>query len=373
MTKEDIQALVDQMACASCFDDRQIFYAILERLHSGVPVTVQLDMGDAVVGGTEGSVLFIGPGGTLAQDNTNFFYSDAANQLRVGGSIVTPLVVGGAGVTDALTLKGTSGNGTLTAAALKVLVGNNGATEALRVLNDGTMAIGTLNPVSAALTIVATGATTFAAIRYSDTAGSMPTFAIQRAGGIDGAPSGVLSGWLLGGAAFRGMDSGGSYRNAARIKAEARENFTSTACGGRLVFETVAVGTTTLLERLFLTEGGFLGLATSAPDGKLEVNLLPGEKIRFTYNDANGSATTYMDTTVSSVGLTTFTAAGSAPGFLFPQTVTHTGSMIVKSVTDAGPMTATNGTVAEIVFNTSDSKFYGCVATGAPATWAALN
>ncbi len=52
---------------------------------------------------------------------------------------------------------------------------------------------------------------------------------------------------------------------------------------------------------------------------------------------------------------------------------THLGSMIVKSVTDAGPMTATNGTVAEIVFNTSDSKFYGCTVTGTPATWVALN
>lgn len=54
-------------------------------------------------------------------------------------------------------------------------------------------------------------------------------------------------------------------------------------------------------------------------------------------------------------------------------TTTHTGSMIVKSVTDAGPMTATNGTVAEIVYNTSNSKFYGCVVTGTPATWSAFN
>lgn len=49
------------------------------------------------------------------------------------------------------------------------------------------------------------------------------------------------------------------------------------------------------------------------------------------------------------------------------------GSMEVRQVTDAGPMTATNGTVREIVFNTSDSKFYGCSVTGTPATWVALN
>lgn len=54
-------------------------------------------------------------------------------------------------------------------------------------------------------------------------------------------------------------------------------------------------------------------------------------------------------------------------------TITCTGRMIVRSVTDAGPMTATAGTTAEVVFNTSDSKFYGCTAGGSPATWAAFN
>jgi len=42
-------------------------------------------------------------------------------------------------------------------------------------------------------------------------------------------------------------------------------------------------------------------------------------------------------------------------------------------VTDAGPMTATNGTQGDVVFNTSDSKAYVCTVTGTPATWAALN
>ena len=54
-------------------------------------------------------------------------------------------------------------------------------------------------------------------------------------------------------------------------------------------------------------------------------------------------------------------------------TYTFTGRMIVRSVTDAGPMTATAGTQKEIVFNTSDSKFYGCTVTGSPATWAAFH
>lgn len=49
------------------------------------------------------------------------------------------------------------------------------------------------------------------------------------------------------------------------------------------------------------------------------------------------------------------------------------GRMAVGEVTDAGPMTATAGTRGDIIFNTSDSKFYGCTVTGNPATWVALN
>jgi len=49
------------------------------------------------------------------------------------------------------------------------------------------------------------------------------------------------------------------------------------------------------------------------------------------------------------------------------------GRMSVGKVTDAGPMTATAGTQGDIVFNISNSKFYGCTVTGNPATWSALN
>ncbi len=41
-------------------------------------------IGSTIPGATEGSVLFIGPGGTLAQDNANFFYDDTQNFLGLG-------------------------------------------------------------------------------------------------------------------------------------------------------------------------------------------------------------------------------------------------------------------------------------------------
>lgn len=50
-------------------------------------------------------------------------------------------LIGGTGVTDKLVLEGTSGNGTSTATALEVKVGNNGALTALTVSNNGQLTI----------------------------------------------------------------------------------------------------------------------------------------------------------------------------------------------------------------------------------------
>lgn len=43
-----------------------------------------ISIGDSVGSGTEGSVLFLGPSGVLAQDNANFFWDDSTNRLLIG-------------------------------------------------------------------------------------------------------------------------------------------------------------------------------------------------------------------------------------------------------------------------------------------------
>lgn len=103
---------------------------------------------------TEGSIIFVGPGGDLAQDNTNFFYNDATNQLKVGGSVLTPLIIGGTGTTDDLTLQSTSGVGT-TGSWIFFKVGNNGATTAMEINHNGLVGIGTtgLVTLSSAFTV----------------------------------------------------------------------------------------------------------------------------------------------------------------------------------------------------------------------------
>lgn len=55
-------------------------------------VVAAIDIGDTVVGGTEGSVLFVGPGPVLAQDNANFFWDDTNNTLISGGTTNIPTI-----------------------------------------------------------------------------------------------------------------------------------------------------------------------------------------------------------------------------------------------------------------------------------------
>ena len=63
-------------------------------------------------------------------------------------SLTTPLVIGGTETTSDLTLKTTSGVGT-SGADMHILVGNNGATEAMTILNNGKVGVGINSPSSA--------------------------------------------------------------------------------------------------------------------------------------------------------------------------------------------------------------------------------
>jgi hypothetical protein len=81
---------------------------------NGVLITIPgggaatMAIGSIVTGGTVGSVLFIGPGPVLAQDNPNFFWDDTNKFLGIGTN--TPAftldVVGNASITGKLTVGG---------------------------------------------------------------------------------------------------------------------------------------------------------------------------------------------------------------------------------------------------------------------------
>ncbi|MBI2068574.1 MAG: hypothetical protein HYT67_00490 [Candidatus Yanofskybacteria bacterium] len=75
-------------------------------------------------------------GGTATRVRTGYF----------GTSIVDPLLIGGSAVGSSLELKSTSGVGTTD--FIKFTVGNNGGTEAMRIIDSGNVGIGTTGPTS---------------------------------------------------------------------------------------------------------------------------------------------------------------------------------------------------------------------------------
>jgi hypothetical protein len=67
-----------------------------------------MSIGGAVVSGTPGSVLFIGAGGVLAQDNANFFWDDTNKILKSGAQI--DLLAGGVFVPAIFSVSNVGGN-----------------------------------------------------------------------------------------------------------------------------------------------------------------------------------------------------------------------------------------------------------------------
>ena len=84
-------------------------------------------------------VIFADANGVLTEDADFTFVSD---NLNVGTSVTTPLVIGGSAVGSQLIHKSTTGNGTLTVAGHVFQVGNNGATTAAKIYNNGDVNIG---------------------------------------------------------------------------------------------------------------------------------------------------------------------------------------------------------------------------------------
>ncbi len=108
-------------------------------------------IGASITSATEGSVLFAGAAGVLAQDNAAFNYTDANNALYVDSvrtlRLQSPVVVGGTAATDDLILRTTTGTG---AAGADMIFqgGTNGSVEFARFLNAGNFGVGVTNPTS---------------------------------------------------------------------------------------------------------------------------------------------------------------------------------------------------------------------------------
>jgi hypothetical protein len=81
---------------------------------------------------------------------------------------------------------------------------------------------------------------------------------------------------------------------------------------------------------------GNLGINSSAPDKQVEINSATGDCLRLTYNDADGTAATYLDNTISSAGVFTMTAAGSAPSIILANSTSVSSTLNVTGAVGVG-------------------------------------
>lgn len=113
---------------------------------------------------------------------------DGSGNMVITGTFTSPTLIGGTTTTSPLTYKTTTGVGT-TGADHIFQVGNNGATEAMRILNSGLVQVGTGYTPSAVLNCGKSNSST------------APTFTIEQASTGDASMQFVLSGvraWLMG-------------------------------------------------------------------------------------------------------------------------------------------------------------------------------
>lgn len=143
----------DQFVTSKTFNDSVQLAAkapLASPTFTGVVTTPDI----TVTGLTSTRVVFATTGGELT-DDANFTFG--SGNLNVGTSVTTPLVIGGSAVGSKVSVKATTGNGTLTSTGFEVLVGNNGATTAMQIFNSGNVNIGNASNTSARLVRIGQG------------------------------------------------------------------------------------------------------------------------------------------------------------------------------------------------------------------------
>jgi trimeric autotransporter adhesin len=139
----------------------------------------------------------------------------------------------------------------------------------------------------------------------------------RRADGTSASPTGVKTGEVIGNTGFGGYGTTGFLATAsAAIKGIAAENFSDSTGGGILTFSTMTGGTTNLTERMRLDQNGNVGIGTTTPGFRLDVE---GGTINGNNPAASGFAPGVAGTSASanSAGLSGFNSytAGATGSF----------------------------------------------------------
>ncbi len=147
---------------------------------------------------------------------------------------------------------------------------STGANPRFTLTQAGYVGIGTTSP-SAPISVALNSGGTTNTMAVFDTANDLgttfPNLVFQRSRGTLTSRSAVLSGDRLGGFAFRGYGATGFNTNNdnAAVRGYAAENFTDTAQGTYLTFETTPTGTANRTEKVRILANGSVGIGTTNP------------------------------------------------------------------------------------------------------------
>lgn len=150
----------------------------------------------------------------------------------------------------------------------------------------------------------------------SNTVQTFPGIIFRRSRGTITVPTQAKADDPLFGLFGDGLESDYTYgTNSVAIRGLAAEDMTPTSKGGYLVFDTVAIGTQTRIERMRIGSDGNIGIGSTSPLRRLDVNEASGNCLRLIYNDSDGSPANYADFLVSASGDLTIVASGGDVSF----------------------------------------------------------
>lgn len=135
--------------------------------------------------------------------------------------------------------------------------------ERLHINNVGQVGVNTNNPI---YTLDVSGI--IGAVRY----GNDPFVNLRRVNGTEASPASVSSGNILGNFAAAGYGATGVGSPAGGMVVLASENFTDTAQGAEIRFQTTPIGSATRVTRVTIDDNGSVGIGTITPSYLLHVN-----------------------------------------------------------------------------------------------------
>lgn len=325
-------------------------------------VATTLTLGAATTTGSQGSTTgtwTIRNPAVLGSQTTQALWNTVATTINLGGAATTFNV--GAGASSTATLSFTTKINLNSTA-----IDSNQSTVALyatpTTINEGAAAT-TINIGASASTTTFGGATGASVVRVNGANNTNKGYSLLTAG---------LKRWFI----YLGGNESGSNAGADLFISTYDDsgNFLDTPWQ----MQRVAGGIISYFRTVAITGAlSTTGTISANASGGITTNQTTFPLVNATATTINfgGAADINMSTAAKTVAITgALTVAKNVTlGSASTDAITHTGRAIFRSVTDAGPMTATNGSTAEVVFNTSNSKFYGCTAGGTPGTWSALN